>query len=97
MYRESLINEESEFYEIFNEEQRSQFIFQLFQLLCLGGSMCQYEDNVNVYLNTTKAIYKDIISVGKDQDSGQINILSRVYKINAIEVLIIYIYIYRRI
>lgn len=38
--------------------------------------MCQYEDLATDYLNITKHLYKDLVSVGKDQDSGEIKVQS---------------------
>ncbi|CAG5131422.1 unnamed protein product, partial [Candidula unifasciata] len=56
-----LLNEDSDVYCEFSEGERSEFVFLLFSHLCLGGQLCQYEDNVQPYLDVTKAIYKDLI------------------------------------
>ena len=56
-----LLIEDSDNYDRFTEEERNEFLFQLFRHLCLGGTICQYEDTIQPYLDATKAIYKDLI------------------------------------
>ena len=53
--------EESDNYDIFNESDSKEFLFQLFKHLCLGGEVCQFEDNVKAYLDFTKLLYKDLV------------------------------------
>ncbi|KAI4564672.1 hypothetical protein MJT46_019760 [Ovis ammon polii x Ovis aries] len=62
--RKVLLVEDSEKYEVFSQPDREEFLFCLFKHLCLGGALCQYEDVINPYLETTKLIYKDLDSVG---------------------------------
>jgi len=64
MCRQMLLMPDSDNYDVFNGEERNEFLFLLFQHLCLGGSVCQYEDTVQPYLDATKAIYKDLIRYG---------------------------------
>jgi len=59
--RECLINEESEHYSIFNEEERKEFVFRVFEHLVLGGAMCQYEDKITEYYEQTKQLYKSLV------------------------------------
>ncbi|XP_006009480.1 cilia- and flagella-associated protein 300 isoform X2 [Latimeria chalumnae] len=51
--------------------------------LCLGGMFCQFEDMIDPYLNTTKSIYKDLVSVQKDPETKLLNVLSTVFKVSA--------------
>eukprot|EP00350_Pseudokeronopsis_sp_OXSARD2_P013345 CAMPEP_0170546238 /NCGR_PEP_ID=MMETSP0211-20121228/4615_1 /TAXON_ID=311385 /ORGANISM="Pseudokeronopsis sp., Strain OXSARD2" /LENGTH=112 /DNA_ID=CAMNT_0010850605 /DNA_START=389 /DNA_END=723 /DNA_ORIENTATION=- len=84
--RLAMLFEESEYFmELQEEAIQNEFIFNLFKLISLGGSMCQYEDNVEEYLNVTKRLYKDLVTVGKDQDTGDIKVHSYVFKINEID------------
>ncbi|KAM6173679.1 cilia- and flagella-associated protein 300 isoform 2-T2 [Erethizon dorsatum] len=62
--RKVLLVEDSEKYEVFSKPDREEFLFCLFKHLCLGGSLCQYEDVLNPYLDTAKLIYKDLDSTG---------------------------------
>ncbi|KAM9320435.1 cilia- and flagella-associated protein 300 [Gastrophryne carolinensis] len=81
--RKVLLLEDSERFDIFSPSDREEFLFLLFKHLCLGGAVCQYEDAINPYLDTTKSIYKELLSVQKDPETKQINILSSVFKVSA--------------
>ena len=77
-----LLNEDSESYLEFEEEERCEFLFCLFRHLCIGGQICQYEDKVNVYLDLTKALYKDLIRCvtnyfSWNRDAGMVGSLQR--------------------
>lgn len=56
-----LLDEESEEYNLYSEEKRNEFVFRIFQMLVLGGILCQFEDTLEPYLDVTKNIYKDLI------------------------------------
>lgn len=53
--------EDSDHYDLFSQLDRQEFLFCLFKHLCIGGSLCQFEDVVDPYLETTKALYKDLV------------------------------------
>jgi len=80
--RQMLMNEDSDVYCEFNETEREEFLFLLFSHICLGGEHCQYEDNVKPYLNMSKSLYKDLISVQKDPETKELSILSHVFKVS---------------
>ncbi|XP_027436039.1 cilia- and flagella-associated protein 300 isoform X1 [Zalophus californianus] len=61
--RKMLLVEDSEKYEVFSQPDREEFLFCLFKHLCLGGALCQYEDVLHPYLETTKLLYKDLVRV----------------------------------
>lgn len=83
--KQAMIKEDSDTYCIFNEENRNEFLFHIFRRLVLGGSLCQYEDGVNEYLNMTKLFYKDLVSAAKDPNSNEIVIRSIALEILDIE------------
>lgn len=56
-----LLVEDSDHYDLFSYLEREEFLFCLFKHLCLGGALCQYEDELGPYLEATKAIYKDLV------------------------------------
>ena len=60
-YFQCLLLEDSDNYDIFSDADRQEFLFVLFKHLCLGGSVCQYEDDIKPYMETTKLIYKDLV------------------------------------
>jgi hypothetical protein len=74
--KQALLIEDSESYSIFEEENRDEFLFHIFKRIVIGGSLCQYENNIQPYLDMTKCFYKDIVSAAKDPDSGKIYIRS---------------------
>ena len=55
-------------YDLFDEEDRKELIFCIFRFLCLGGSVCQYDDDITDYYDLTKKIYKDLVryTINKD-------------------------------
>jgi hypothetical protein len=68
--RQALVLEESDAYETLSQDKYSgEFIFNLMRFLVLGGGMCQYDSNIADYLECTKTLYKDLISVAKDSDT----------------------------
>ncbi|XP_029409703.1 cilia- and flagella-associated protein 300 [Nannospalax galili] len=78
-----LLLEDSEKYEVFSQPEREEFLFCLFKHLCLGGSLCQYEDMLKPYLETAKLLYKDLVSVRKHPRTKEIHITSSVFKVKA--------------
>ncbi|XP_054829127.1 cilia- and flagella-associated protein 300 isoform X2 [Eublepharis macularius] len=81
--RKVLLLEDSDHFDLFSLSDREEFLFCLFKHLCLGGTLCQYEDDLGPYLETTKALYKDLVSVQKDPETKEINIISTVFKVSA--------------
>ena len=89
--RYAFLHEESEYYCNVQEDRiQNEFIWHLLKHIALGGSMCQFEENINVYLDQIKLLYKDLITVGKDPDSGEIKVFSHAYKIDSIEGTVLY-------
>ena len=83
--RYALAFEESEYYEVFTEEMRKELLFKIFKHLALGGGICQFEDEVTPYFSATQRLYKDLVSVYKDGESGQIKISSHAFQILDLE------------
>uniref|UniRef100_UPI00398E5F6D cilia- and flagella-associated protein 300-like isoform X2 n=1 Tax=Pristiophorus japonicus TaxID=55135 RepID=UPI00398E5F6D len=81
--RQVLLLEDSDNYQIFSNTEREEFVFRIFKHLCLGGVLCQFEDRVDPYLETTKTIYKELVSVQKDPDTKDIRVISTVFKVTA--------------
>uniref|UniRef100_A0A8D3BM89 Cilia- and flagella-associated protein 300 n=1 Tax=Scophthalmus maximus TaxID=52904 RepID=A0A8D3BM89_SCOMX len=81
--RQMLQEEDSEHYDVVRRGERGEFLFRLFKHLCLGGELCQYEDTIDPYINTTKQVYKDLISAQKDPDTKKISVVSTVIKVSA--------------
>ncbi|XP_017885404.1 cilia- and flagella-associated protein 300-like [Ceratina calcarata] len=67
--RGMLLDKECPEYNLYLKDERDEFIFRIFRMLVLGGVLCQYEDFIDPYIETTRAIYKDLISVQKKEDT----------------------------
>lgn len=65
---------------LFPNDQQNEFILEIFKGLCLGGEVCQYEDYITEYLQVTKLLYKDLLSVRKGPD-GKLKVCNRVFKV----------------
>uniref|UniRef100_A0A8C4W718 Cilia- and flagella-associated protein 300 n=1 Tax=Gopherus evgoodei TaxID=1825980 RepID=A0A8C4W718_9SAUR len=78
-----LLLEDSDHFDLFSQSNREEFLFCLFKHLCLGGTLCQFEDVLGPYLETTKALYKDLVSVQKDPVTKEIIVTSTVFKVSA--------------
>merc|ERR1712023_63355 len=78
-----LRGDESENCELFTDEEKSEFLFRVFEHICLGGSMNQYEDELEPYLDITKKIYKEMLSVQKNASTGKIEVTSPVFQVTS--------------
>ncbi|KAL1132391.1 hypothetical protein AAG570_010346 [Ranatra chinensis] len=81
--RALLLDPSHKCYNIISASEREQFIFLLFKHLCLGGKWCQNEDVINPYIDLTKELYKDIISVERTTGEHAIAVRSLVLKVVA--------------
>ena len=73
LLKDLLINNNSENRNLYSDEDRKQFIFQLFKILVLGGNMNQPDTRTDRYLELTKGIYKDLLTIFKDRYSSPAN------------------------
>jgi len=82
--RELLVNPDSERSYIFGEDARKEFIFHLFKLIVVGGSMCQADASISRYLDVTKGLYKDLLTVYRDSE-GITKVATKVFLVSAIQ------------
>ena len=84
--RKALLWEESEhFCALQTDTIQNEFLFKLFQLVAIGGAVCQYEENAHEYLDVVKGLYKDLVSVVRDSASGAIKVASHAFLVEAVE------------
>ena len=83
--KQALLVEDSEAYSVFSQDQRDEFLFHIFKRLVIGGSLCQYENTVEPYLEMTKDFYKDIVSAAKEPETNKIYIRSVPVEILSVE------------
>ncbi|KAG5327726.1 CF300 protein, partial [Pseudoatta argentina] len=81
--RGMLLDEESEEYNLYSEYEKNEFVFRIFQMLVLGGTLCQFEDVIQPYLDITKKIYKDLIRVQKQNTSNDLFVSTLVLEVVA--------------
>ncbi|KAF4665739.1 hypothetical protein FOZ61_010546 [Perkinsus olseni] len=81
--REALVCEESELYETFPETIRQELLFKVFLHVVIGGASNQYEEIVTPYIEHTKKIFKDLVSVRLGPD-GSIVCPCKAYKITTL-------------
>ncbi|KAL5968851.1 hypothetical protein TSMEX_003405, partial [Taenia solium] len=53
---------DSEFYDLFTETEREEFLFRLFKHIVIGGELSQPNEDLGVYTNFVKNLYRDIVS-----------------------------------
>jgi hypothetical protein len=82
---ELLVDEESENFTVYDDSEREEFLFRIFRHLCIGGGMCQFEDTVGPYLDTTKKLYKDFLAVRKNDETGKAEVVSEAFELRAVK------------
>ena len=80
----ALLNEDADQYCVFSDEDRKEFLFLIFQILVLGGSLCQYENNLQPYLDVARLLYKNLVSVYKNKTDNKLVVSSFVYAIKTV-------------
>merc|ERR1719221_1242785 len=83
LIREVVLMEESEMYDAFSERDRKEFLFRLFSHLVFGGASNQYEDHVEEYFRVAKEVYKDLLTVRRN-DAGDVEVLSSIASIHSL-------------
>lgn len=83
--RLAMCKRDSEEWDCIPEHMRKELLFGVFRHLSLGGSMCQWEDQLEPYTQATKLMYKDMVKARKNADSGQIEITTLAYQIHKVE------------
>merc|ERR1712093_963729 len=81
--REVCMMEESEMFDAFSADDRKELLFRIFQHVLFGGASNQYEDHVEEYFNVTKRLYKDLLSVRKN-DAGDVEVVSWAFQIESL-------------
>lgn len=84
LLREMFINEDSESYLAYDDDEREELLFHIMHRICIGGSMCQPEDNAKIYLSTAKQLYKEFVAVRKNKNTNALYVASVPIAINNI-------------
>lgn len=65
LLRDLLVNPDSENAATFSLAEKSELLYQLFRILVVGGTLCQTDVDMKRYLDITKKLYKDLLTVFK--------------------------------
>lgn len=79
--RQMLLVEDSENFTLYSDDERDEVLMRILRACVVGGALCQYEDNIEPYFAVTKALYKDLLSVRKNPETGKLEIVTQVYEI----------------
>jgi cilia- and flagella-associated protein 300 len=82
--REALANPDSEHSELYSEREKRELVYRIFKFMALGGGMVQWEDEWGPYLDATRSVYRDLVTVVKAADGAGIEVASHVYDITAL-------------
>jgi len=80
--RKMILSEDCINFESFSDDDRNELMFKLFKTFVIGGPICQYEDNVQPYLDITKSFYKDLVSVQKKSETDEIQVVSHAFQLS---------------
>ncbi|VDK33889.1 unnamed protein product [Taenia asiatica] len=82
--KRALCIRESEFYNLFTRTEREEFLFRLFKHIVIGGELSQPNEDLGVYTNFVKNLYRDIVSVQKIPGSEELKVVSLVYDVRVL-------------
>ena len=85
LFREMFLNEDSEAYLAYDDDERAEFLFHIMQAIGIGGSMCQPETNIKAYLDCAKRIYKALVTVRKRAHTKELYVDSTVLSVTGIK------------
>ena len=83
--QEIFLNEDSDNHGCFDEEESKELILKLMRLVSVGGTLCQPEENIKNYLTMVKKMYKEMVSVQREEPSGEIKVVSKAYACTALD------------
>lgn len=83
--RRMLVDEDDEDFCLYDDDEKEEFLFHIFKRLVIGGSMCQWEDQVEPYEKMTKEIYRELLRVHKSKRTGKIEVASVVLDVTDID------------
>lgn len=59
--RDYYMNPEEVEWDLFTDSEKNELAHQLFGMLVVGGSLCQWDDVIEPYLNTFRSLYRDCV------------------------------------
>ena len=87
--REVLLNVDNEFEldhgEVFTADEKAEFLYKIFRHLAVGGSLCQFEDVLDPYLEVSKLVYKELLTVWRNPRTAKPEVAPGVYEIDQVK------------
>mmetsp|Transcript_1705 Transcript_1705/g.3563 ORF Transcript_1705/g.3563 Transcript_1705/m.3563 type:complete len:247 (-) Transcript_1705:24-764(-) len=80
-FRKCLVWEDGENFAEFTKADRKELIFHVMKRLVVGGGCCQYDDEAKPYLDACKKLYKDLVSVRRNPNTKEVEIVSHAYSV----------------
>jgi hypothetical protein len=81
-----MLGEESEFHgAYYTTEEQKEFLYHVMWRLCAGGALNQWEDNFVTLKDAARSLYKDLVCVGRDEDTDELKVLSHVMLVQEID------------
>jgi len=90
LLRDLMVNEDSENSGLFPLKERNELLFRIFKCIIIGGGLCQSEDYITRYLDMTKKLYKELLTVYKNSTTDQPEIAGKAFAIREIPGLDLY-------
>lgn len=70
-------------YDAVTPEVRNEFLWHVLWRVVAGGAMNQWDDNFSVYKNVVRDLYRDMISVARDPNTGELAVQSVALQVHA--------------
>eukprot|EP00428_Durinskia_dybowskii_P078307 CAMPEP_0170360762 /NCGR_PEP_ID=MMETSP0117_2-20130122/3450_1 /TAXON_ID=400756 /ORGANISM="Durinskia baltica, Strain CSIRO CS-38" /LENGTH=157 /DNA_ID=CAMNT_0010615091 /DNA_START=311 /DNA_END=784 /DNA_ORIENTATION=+ len=82
--REMLLNELSDNLDLFSPDEKSELIFHLFKTVAVGGALCQPDSSIERYLELTKDLYKELVTIYRDSKTDTVQFSGKVFRVDAV-------------
>jgi len=79
-----LVNENSENACLYTDSEKHELIFQLFRIFAIGGNLCQPDITIDRYLNLTKTVYKELVTVYRDANTQEVKVSGKAFAVQSV-------------
>lgn len=86
LLKDMMVNDDSEYVEVFSDEEKDEFLYHILRRCVIGGPLCQPSDSIKDYLEPIKEFYKGLMTVHKSNQTKDTEVSSWVYEIQDLNV-----------
>jgi hypothetical protein len=79
------VDEACETWTLYSDDDRRELLFHIMRHLSLGGGINQYDDMLEPYLNTARAVYKDMVAVVRNATSQKLEVASHAVRVTDVD------------